>query len=286
MRIESYNQLDKELTKRIEVLEKVCQVADGTHRDIYLGSAFNFDNQMPTNFLAWKEDQLIGFLSIYADQAEEAEVSVIVHPQFRQQGIATALVEEARKVKDQYQIQNFIFVSERHFMDNHPFIQEKLIEETDTLEILMQAKGFDPATVKESEITVRIARLEDVPEIALLQAIAFDETFEIAERYAIESMESLENMVYVFLKDGEIVGSTAVNLTPNYYYLFSLAVHPNYQGQGIATVGIAQVMQSLSEIDNLRYQLAVEKTNTAARKLYANNGFRELTEVVYLRERS
>ncbi|XJS10692.1 GNAT family N-acetyltransferase [Aerococcaceae bacterium WGS1372] len=285
MRIESYNKLDQELIKSIQVLEKVCQVTDGTHRDIYLDSDFNFDLQMPSSFLAWEDNQLIGFLSIYADQAEEAEVSVIVHPKYRLQGVAAALIERATKVKEQYQIQSFIFVSERHFIDNHPFIQEKLIEEADTLEILMRADSFDPSTIKESEVSIRIARPEDISEIALLQANAFDETYELSERYTRESLKSLENMVFVFLKHGEIVGSTAVNFTPTYYYLFSLAIHPGFQDQGVATDGIAQVMEALAQIEALRYQLSVEKTNLAARKLYAKNGFSEITEVVYLRSR-
>lgn len=283
MRIESYHHLDQDLTQEIQALEKVCQAADGTYRDIYLDSAFNFDLEMPASLLAREGQQLIGFLSIYADQRKEAEVSLIVHPAHRQQGVATALLQEATKIKEDYQIQEFIFVTERRFIDDHPFIKEGFIEEADTLEILMRADQFNPALLKESEVRVRIARPEDLAQIASLTAMAFDETFELSERYARESMESLENMIFVFLLDGEIVGSTAVNFTPTYYYLFSLAVHPAYQGRGVATAGIARVMQALEEIEPLTYQLMVEKFNPAARKLYVNNGFRELTEVVYLR---
>lgn len=289
MEIQSYNQLNQALIDQIITLEKICQLADGTHKDIYFDSSFNFDQEMPSSFLAFEDNQIVGFLSIYADNQEEAEVSLIVHPDYRQQGIATALLKEAELVKDSYHIDSFVFVTERNFMNNHPFVSEKMVEETDTLELLLHAEPFVGAMndidFSDSDITVRLGRAEDIPEIAALQAIAFDETYEISERYARESMESMENLIYVFLKEGVIIGSTAVNLTPNYYYLFSLAVLPGLQDQGVGTAAMAQVMQYLNEIESLPYKLSVEKSNVPARKLYANNGFRELTEVVYLRRR-
>jgi len=44
-------------------------------------------------------------------------------------------------------------------------------------------------------------------------------------------------------------------------------------------------MQDLNKLNGQEFQIVVEKQNTRALKLYKKLGFKEMTEVVYLKEK-
>src|SRR5215469_8150586 len=48
-----------------------------------------------TSFLHYEDGQLVGFLALYQFNSDEAEVSGMVHPEFRRTGIFTQLVRAA-----------------------------------------------------------------------------------------------------------------------------------------------------------------------------------------------
>ena len=282
MKIEELIKLNDTLIKEVMMLEKLIQDFDNTARDIYLDNQFTFDQEMPINFLAREGNTLVGFLGIYADSKEDEELSVIVHPDYRRQGIATALIERARVVQKQYGIDELTFVTEKRFTEAHPFLEEKYDLNEVESELIMQTKLFSKNNHISFDIQAREATMEDVPRIAAFQAKSFGEPLEVALNYARSSLEQDDHTIYVFIKEGEIVGSSAVNITTAYYYLFSLAVDPDYQGQGVGTAGIYHTMKALDGLGSRPYRLAVESDNAAALHLYEKNGFEVLTEVLYL----
>ena len=67
------------------------QKYDGTFRDPYLSNMLNFDPDMPAFFLYYEKGELVGLLTIYADD-QDVEVAILVHPNHRRQGIARRCV--------------------------------------------------------------------------------------------------------------------------------------------------------------------------------------------------
>ncbi|WP_411347704.1 GNAT family N-acetyltransferase [Paenibacillus sp. WLX2291] len=62
---------------------------------------------------------------------------------------------------------------------------------------------------------------------------------------------------------------------PNEYYLDSIAVSPNYQGQGIGTLLIAEFEQIARQLNHERLLLIVDLDNVRARALYERLGYTE-----------
>ena len=56
----------------------------------YLSNMLNFDPNMPAFFLYYEKGELVGLLTVYADD-QDVEVTILVHPDHRRQGIARAL---------------------------------------------------------------------------------------------------------------------------------------------------------------------------------------------------
>lgn len=285
MRIEEKITLDESLIASVTELEAVIQEHDQTYRDIYLDSRFNFDQSMPAFQFAWQEDVLVGFLSIYADNSEEAELSVIVHPEYRRQGIAKVLIENAKSIVQAYDIDNIVYISERRFIEETAYLQDAYQINWDETEYIMQADERLDKSFVEGQISVREAVMNDAHNIASFQSEAFDSSFKEAMTYAEGSIGDAEHAIYVFLNEDEkIVGSSSVNITDDYYYLFGLAVDTKYQGQGVGTQGIYIMMKQLSKQSKRPFRLSVEKENEHAKYLYQKNGFEVISEVIYLSE--
>ncbi|KXT88399.1 Acetyltransferase, GNAT family [Streptococcus oralis] len=110
-----------------------CQDLDGTFRDPYLSNRLNFDPNMPAFFLCYRGAILLGLLTVYADD-QDVEVTILVDPDHRRQGIARALWSRFEKETASFPIRSVTVQTERVFLEHHPdFISNwGLVEEAET----------------------------------------------------------------------------------------------------------------------------------------------------------
>ena len=78
--IQSTNTLNDHQLLEAKALIAICQKYDGTFRDPYLSNMLNFDPDMPAFFLYYEKGELVGLLTVYADDPD-VEVAILVHPQ-------------------------------------------------------------------------------------------------------------------------------------------------------------------------------------------------------------
>lgn len=185
LRTHQTTQLSESELVAIKELIKLCQQADQTHRQPYLSNILNFDKEMPAFILAYLEDKLVGLLAIYADdKAEPAEVSILVAPDYRRQGIASQLIKKFDQIKSNYQLQGLEFWTEQVFLDQHPSFLENTGLVADEEKEIWLSRGrelFEEGAVSSPAFT--LATLEDSHAIASFQAEAFDSPFEVSLHY-------------------------------------------------------------------------------------------------------
>ncbi|MBF6979279.1 GNAT family N-acetyltransferase [Aerococcaceae bacterium zg-BR22] len=292
MKIEQFNQLTPEQGCRIRALETRVHAQDGTHRQVYLSNQFNLDTTMPYVFLAVTDEQLIGFAVIYADDEAVAEISLLVHPDYRQRGVATALIAAVKSVCSQYQLSKLIFNTEKQFIQTNPeWIKKYYLDDESVNEYLMEwdeeaAKKLD--TLTPPLVQVSIATLDDCDAMAQGLAQAFDSTQAMEQRYVMESINDEQTLQYVIKnQQQQIVGVCAVDCRiQNVFYLFALCIFPSYQRKGYGFAAVQQIITDLQRIDSkAKIQLAVEVDNVAAIHLYEQSGFQYIAELVAIVEK-
>ena len=116
-----------------KALIAICQKYDGTFRDPYLSNMLNFDPDMPAFFLYYEKGELVGLLTVYADDPD-VEVAILVHPNHRRQGIARALYRSFETETASYPIESVTFQTERVFLEKHPEFASNwgLVEDEET----------------------------------------------------------------------------------------------------------------------------------------------------------
>ena len=75
------------------------------------------------------------------------------------------------------------------------------------------------------------------------------------------------------------------HLSGNSNYLYGLAVAEAYRGQGYGSYLAKSVVNQLIAQNDKSFQIAVEDSNVAAKRLYEKIGFVKQTQVVYLKQK-
>ena len=283
--IQSTNTLNDHQLLEAKALIAICQKYDGTFRDPYLSNMLNFDPDMPAFFLYYEKGELVGLLTVYADD-QDVEVAILVHPNHRRQGIARALYRSFQKEMASYPIESVTFQTERVFLERHPdFVNNwGLVEDEETETWLGKDRRTYPlATVSNLDVLLADRSYQD--QISQLKFQAFSEEHEskeVVDRYVAKALKDPESRLYILLKNGQVIGTCTVDLSSNTNYLYGLAIAELERGKGYGSYLAKSLVNKLIEQNDKAFQIAVEDSNVGAKRLYEKIGFVKQTQVVYL----
>ena len=283
--IQARNKLSQEELSKAKKLINCCQAYDGTYRDPYLSNMLNFNPDMAAFFLYYEKGELVGLLTVYADD-QDVEVAILVHPNHRRQGIARALYRSFQKEMASYPIESVTFQTERVFLERHPdFVNNwGLVEDEETETWLgKDRRPYLLATVSNLDVLLADRSYQD--QISQLKFQAFSEEHEskeVVDRYVAKALKDPENRLYILLKNGQVIGTCTVDLSSNTNYLYGLAIAELERGQGYGSYLAKSLVNKLIEQNDKEFQIAVEDSNVGAKRLYEKIGFVKQTQVVYL----
>ena len=283
--IQARNKLSQEELSEAKQLINCCQAYDGTYRDPYLSNMLNFNPDMPAFFLYYEKGELVGLLTVYADD-QDVEVAILVHPNHRRQGIARALYRSFEKETASYPIESVTFQTERVFLERHPdFVNNwGLVEDEETETWLgKDRRPYPLATVSNLDVLLADRSYQD--QISQLKFQAFSEEHEskeVVDRYVAKALKDPESRLYILLKNGQVIGTCTVDLSTNTNYFYGLAISEPERGKGYGSYLAKSLVNKLIEQNDKEFQIAVEDSNVGAKRLYEKIGFVKQTQVVYL----
>lgn len=284
--IQATNTLNDHQLLEAKALIAICQNDDGTFRDPYLSNMLNFDPNMSAFFLYYEKGELVGLLTVYADDPD-VEVAILVHPNHRRQGIARALYRSFETETASYLIESVTFQTERIFLERHPdFVNNwGLVEDEETETWLgKDRRPYPLATVSNLDVLLADRSYQD--QISQLKFQAFSEEHEskeVVDRYVAKALKDPESRLYILLKNGQVIGTCTVDLSSNTNYLYGLAIAELERGKGYGSYLAKSLVNQLIEQNDKAFQIAVEDSNVGAKRLYEKIGFVKQTQVVYLK---
>ena len=284
--IQATNTLNDHQLLEAKALIAICQKYDGTFRDPYLSNMLNFDPDMPAFFLYYEKGELVGLLTVYADDPD-VDVAILVHPNHRRQGIARALYRSFEKETTSYPIESVTFQTERVFLENHPDFASNwgLVEDDETETWLgKDRRPYPLATISNLEVVLADRSYQD--QISQLKFEAFSEEHEsreVVDRYVAKALKDPESRLYILLKNDQVIGTCTVDLSSNTNYFYGLAIAELERGKGYGSYLAKSLVNQLIAQNDKEFQIAVEDSNVGAKRLYEKIGFVKQTQVVYLK---
>ncbi|WP_241735573.1 GNAT family N-acetyltransferase, partial [Streptococcus oralis] len=197
--IQARNKLSQEELFEAKKLIYCCQAYDGTYRAPYLSNMLNFAPNMPAFFLYYEKGELVGLLTVYADD-QDVEVTILVHPNHRRQGIARALFTSFEKETASFPIHSVTFQTERIFLERHPdFVSNwGLVEDEETETWLgKDRRPYQLVTVSNLEVLLADSSYQE--QISQLKFQVFSEEHEsreVVDRYVAEALKDPESRLY------------------------------------------------------------------------------------------
>ena len=284
--IQSTNTLNDHQLLEAKALIAVCRNYDGTFRDPYLSNMLNFDPDMPAFFLYYEKGELVGLLTVYADDPD-VEVAILVHPNHRRQGIARALYRNFEKETASYPIESVTFQTERIFLENHPdFVNNWGLVEDEETETWLGKDRRPYLLANDSNLEVLLADRSYQDQISQLKFQVFSEEHEsreVVDRYVAKALKDPESRLYILLKNGQVIGTCTVDLSSNTNYFYGLAIAELERGKGYGSYLAKSLVNQLIAQNDKAFQIAVEDSNVGAKRLYEKIGFVTQTQVVYMK---
>ncbi len=277
--------LNQQELSQIGQLIEVIHEEDQSFRDPYLSNQFNFFSEMPAFILVYRQQQLVGLATLYADgePGERVEVYVGINPADRRQGLAASLIQRMKQILDHYGYPSMVFLSERTFLNRHPgFLQQTKLYVNPVSEWQMVCTGSAVVMKKSPLLELQELQSKDIADLLESYLEAFPESTPAeAERYLTETIASSQETPYIYKHGGTIIGYCAVN-HGEYDYLFGLFIKHDQRGKGYATSFLQDLIEHLQIDQDHPLKLAVESDNPGAYHLYCKTGFICESEVVYL----
>lgn len=127
----------------------------------------------------------------------------------------------------------------------------------------------------ESAVFVRKAQQSDIPAILEIEWECFREDSFSKEQFAYLINRSKGTFYVIMEGDDRVIAYISLLFHGGTHYLriYSIAVHPDFRGKGLAQVLMDQTIRTAEECKAAKITLEVKVTNTAAIGLYMKNGF-------------
>jgi ribosomal protein S18 acetylase RimI-like enzyme len=288
-----YGLAEKEL-KEIKKLSLLCNQSDEIRMKLNWDMLRERSAELNNDFLYYKNNILVGFLGIYTFTSKEAEISGMVHPDYRRRGIFQELTEAAARACRRRSIPKLIFICPRSSASGKAFLDalgaaysfsEYRMEMTEQLENPVQkaseTKASQAGTSLES-IRLREAGHPDTELLVRLNMSGFAMTEQDVREYIAASLKSKGEKTYIAELGEEPIGKIGVQLSEVAGFIYGFAVLSEYRGKGYGRQILAQAIQSMRSMEpDAQIALEVAVENERALGLYESCGFQAVTAYDY-----
>lgn len=236
---------------------------------------------LPTDdlFLYYRGEQLIGCLLLDRYHSDVKEVTGMVHPVFRRQGIFSKLLAAARKECLSRGIKRLLFACEPISASGQAFLRHSKARREFT-EHRMVLQNFQPRFQYDDHLVFRVALRDDIDELAVILAADFGNSPEKARQHVLRAFERPNQRFYIATYGGddvgcgEPVGSLRVEEMPAELGIYGFFVRPEYRGRGHGRQILEETIATLREEKKQKpIMLEVDINNHTALNLYRSLGF-------------
>ncbi|CAG7653116.1 GNAT family N-acetyltransferase [Paenibacillus allorhizosphaerae] len=273
------HQLSESQLERVRALEQCCNTHDGITLKLNWEMVERRSGEEINDWLYTVDGQIVGFLGMYVLKPSEAELSGMVHPDFRRKGIFRKLLQAATDECKRRGIPNRILIVQRGSESGHA-LAEHLGAAYQFSEYWMELSDEHSheegiAGPSASQISLRPAVESDLNLLVRLDVSGFGVSENDAKTFNRRIAASEGELRLIAELEGVPIGKLNILLHGG-GFIFGFCVLPEYRGKGHGRAILAEAIR-LVRSRRLSGKLALEvaATNSHALGLYKSVGFVE-----------
>ncbi len=262
------DQLSPEQLLQVDALAKLCDKRDGGTPLLY-PNILSLKRQSKNIILYYQNKQLVGFLGIYFFYRNACEVSLLVDPRHRRQGLSKCMLRAILPLLGEKNINKLLFSTAK---DIKQIWLEELGFSYDHSEYTMSRINNLPNEKRKETGLIYAASLADVSTLCRLDETCFPGSTAMASRFE-TLLQDNHYHLFVALQDKVIIGKVHLRWQKGESFLSDLAVFPAYQGRGWGQALLNYCINYSISLGNSKLTLDVETSNAKALNLYLREGF-------------
>lgn len=288
MHLESASLLSDEQLNQVTALEALCLEHDKISLKLELDykqwrskkESFKADAPV-TEFLCYAGELLIGYIGICVFGGGEPEMTGMVHPDYRRQGVFKrlwGLAQAALKCSGQTKA---LLLCDRKSFSGKGFIESLGLQlDHAEYEMYLNLRAYKPFSLP--DITFRQATKADSEEIRRQNAVYFNTTESELDLIDpdLEAERGMRIML-MQLTSGEVIGKTHLELNGSQGAIFGLGVMPEHRGKSYGKGLLNYSVGALLESGAQTVMLQVATENEKALTLYTQTGFEARSTMDY-----
>lgn len=236
-------------------------------------------------FLYFVGPQLVGYMGIsqFGGLGSPMEVTGMVHPEFRRQGIFTQLYSLVTAERKRRNAGSMLMLCDRASISGQGFIEKiDASYRHSEYEMVLRQGGTGRQDKPGGEFAFRKAVNADAGEIARQNAIFFGDVSEPDDHIPLPEEEEKRGMtIYLAEIDGRAIGKFHLQVSSGVGGIFGLGVLSEHQGQGHGRALLLKAVEKLQEAEMKKIFLQVAAENEKALRLYKSCGFQETSIMDY-----
>jgi ribosomal protein S18 acetylase RimI-like enzyme len=230
------------------------------------------------DWLYYQDGQLVGFLGLYYFTMAEAELSGMVHPEYRRQGIFQLLVDQAKKACLQRGFPKMIFMNQRGSASGKAFVTQYGAEYRFS-EYWME---LDRSRFQEITIPVRtdicLHKAEDTEDdletLILIQTLGFGLDEEEVRDHLMNAANNEHTTSLIVMCGKTPAGSIRYQNFSSVSFIYGFCMMPQYRGRGYGRYTLLHAITRIqAEVPDFPIILEVAVENEHALLLYQSCGF-------------
>ncbi len=264
----------------ISRLIDICNAHDGLRMRIGLDTLRERRSDETNDFLFYADGQLVGYLEADSYGGQEKELTGMVHPDFRRQGIFTTLFTAAKAELQRRRVQKLIFVCEHKSESGRAFLATTGAQLAYS-EHEMWLGTFHERGRRTEGLSMRRAGMEDIDTI--VSFLATDSGNVKGVREWVTELMGKPDQFWFFLATlkGQPLGTVRLDFMDELIGIYAFEVRLGYRGLGYGREMLEQLIYIAKGQSNKPIMLDVETNNTNAIGLYLSCGFEIKTTYDY-----
>ena len=275
------NKLSEIQIQEITALENRAFEKDGLENHSYLSNNLNMYPDMPCFFLGYEEDTLVGFLTAFVPEKDNAEILAVTDPIHQRTGWFKRLYHEALTVLRQYGVQHILFAVEHKSISGNAVLSRF---ESRVLERSEYRMELEKDSAELGQISLKGTSKRITPETRHIFQEISDSANEEAEDEAYLDLiaTSDQRCGYIYFFEGSYVGTYVIGTDESGTFIYGVAIRKEDQGKGISKYMMKHAINdAFNRTDHIF--LEVDSHNPPALRLYRRCGFQIVFQVDYFK---
>lgn len=231
-----------------------------------------------SSLLYYQGQQLEGFASMFFFYESACELSLMVGPEFRRQGLARQMIRALMPLLQSQHIQSIIVTSPAKQFSS---LFEAYGFQYNHSEFQMERHGSHPVLLPQSKNLFRFAKMADEEDILHINALCFPEQDDQLQHRLTGLLNDRHYDIMLLQRGENILGKAHIRYHDNTAIFSDIGILPNFQGHGLGTELLAHCINHCLQEGYSLLCLDVETENTSALKLYTRLGFEVINACDY-----